>query len=186
GEAVDARHHGVDEHEFRLQLVDEVEGFEPVARLVDGEPGRLQGFAHQEAMHDVVVGDEDVGWVAGPGGGWHQAVCRHFPFSSRSVSRSAVLTLRYSVSMRTRRVSASARSLCRALPSISAMCCASCFAPRLALLDFNPWAIFQTAEASPLATERRSSSSAAGAFSRYMSIARSSTDGPSPRRSVRR
>ena len=46
--------------------------------------------------------------------------------------------------------------------------------------------IFHTAEASPPAMARCSSSSTVGALSRYMLAARSSTDGPSPRRRLLR
>src|SRR5882724_4048276 len=182
GEAVDPRHHGVQEHQFRVQAVEQVERLQAVAGLMDGESRCLERLAHQQPMHDVVIGDENEGGIARFLVGNGHAVWRHFSFSSRSVSRSALLTFWNSVSMRTRRLSASTRSFWRARPSMSPICCANCFAPRLALLDFRLWAIFHTAEASPPATARRSSSSTVGAFSRYMPTARSSTDGPSPRR----
>src|SRR5262249_20218012 len=165
-----------------MEAVEQVERLQAVAGLVDGKAGRLQRLAHQQPVHDIVIGNENEGGIDPLLVGWGHAVCRHFSFSSRSVSRSALLTFWNSDSMRAKRLSASTRSFWRARPSMSPMCWASCFAPRLALLDFRLWAIFHTAEASPPAMARRSSSSTVGAFSRYMPAARSSTDGPSPRR----
>ena len=59
GEAVDPRHHRVQEDQLRLQLVDEVERLQAVAALVDGEPGRLQRLAHQQTMDEIVIGDDN-------------------------------------------------------------------------------------------------------------------------------
>src|SRR5262249_43219544 len=114
-----------------MQAVEQVERLQAVAGLVDGEAGRLQRLAHQQPMHDIVIGDEDEGGIARLLVGNGHAVCRHLSLSSRSVSRSALLTFWNSVWMRTRRLSASVKSFCRARPSMSPICCANCFAPRL-------------------------------------------------------
>ena len=57
-DTVDARHHHVEEHEIRMPIACEVEGFDAVGGGVDLEALGLQIAAHEVADPAFVVGDE--------------------------------------------------------------------------------------------------------------------------------